>query len=64
MAVTMKAERAKALAEGQLPDELGLIPDTFIMPRGKNRPSWFKDYQGRMRLERKRLRVRLTDFWR
>ena len=60
-ALAMEKARKAALESGQLPDDVGLLPDTFIMPRGKNKPSWFSDYKGRLRMERKRLYTRIRE---
>lgn len=54
----------QAMREGQIPDDMGLLPETFVMPRGKNRPSWFSNFRGRWRLEKKRLRTRLSELGR
>ena len=60
-ALAMEKARKAALESGQLPDDVGLLPDTFIMPRGKNKPTWLSDYKGRIRMERKRLGVRVRE---
>lgn len=39
----------------KLPNDLGLFPDTFIMPTGSRLPSLFKEPRVRIRLEYKRL---------
>ena len=46
-----------------MPDDMGLLPDTFVMPFGKNRPSWLSNYMGRMKLERTRFRTRMIEIW-
>ena len=61
MVVALERAKQQALREGQIPNDLGLMQDTFVMPFGKNRPSWLKDYKDRWRLEKKRLRMRLTE---
>ncbi|KAK5133452.1 hypothetical protein LTR08_007694 [Meristemomyces frigidus] len=54
MALQVEEQRRKALREGLIPDDMGLLPGTFIMPRGKNRPSWLRDFKGRWRMEKAR----------
>lgn len=61
MAVQMANQRQQALREGQIPNDMGLLPDTFIMPRGKNRPSWFGNFKDRWLMEKRRARKRLTE---
>jgi len=61
MAVQMQQQKQKAFRDGQIPDDIGLLPDTFVMPRGKKRPSWFSNFWGRWRMETKRLRTRITE---
>ncbi|KAK3691001.1 hypothetical protein LTR37_018903 [Vermiconidia calcicola] len=62
MARVQAEEKLRMLRDEGIPeDAVGIIPGTFIMPFGKNRPSWFDNYKGRMRLERKRWRTRLTE---
>jgi len=61
MAVTMAKEKAKAFEAGQIPDDVGLMADTFVMPRGKALPGWFGNFRGRWKLERKRAWVRMWD---
>ena len=53
MAVTHKAQKDRALREGQMPDDLGLLPDTFILPQ-KATERWSS------KLRKKWLRMR---FW-
>ena len=59
--LAMEKARKAALESGQLPDDVGLLPDTFIMPRGRNKPTWFSDYKVRLRMERKRLYTRIRE---
>lgn len=61
MTVAMERAKQQALREGKVPNDIGLLPDTVIMPFGKNRPSWFSNYKDRVKLERKRLWMRLTE---
>lgn len=61
MAVAREKERAATLGRGQIPDDLGLLEGTFIMPFGKNLPSWTKEFKKRWRLERHRAKVKLTE---
>lgn len=64
MAVAMQRAKAQALRDGNIPNDVGLLPDTIIMPFGKNKPSWFSNYKDRLRLEKKRLAMRFTEFGR
>ena len=61
MKLEMEKQKEKALSSGQIPDDLGLMQETFIMPFGKNRPSWFANFRGRFRLEKKRLSTRIRE---
>ena len=49
--------QAEAQRDMDIPQDVGLIPGTFIYPRGANRPSWLED-RGRQRfaIEWERLR--------
>ncbi|KAI7094388.1 hypothetical protein KC352_g39477, partial [Hortaea werneckii] len=51
----------QAMRSGNIPDEMGLLPQTFIMPRMKNRPSWFSNFSDRKKMEWTRLRTRITE---
>lgn len=57
----MEKQKEKMLREGNLPEDMGLIPGTFIMPRSKNRPSWTSNYKDRLKLEKARATTRFTD---
>lgn len=59
--VAMERAKQQAVKDGSGTNEAGFLPETFIMPFGKNRPGWFSNYNGRMKLERKRLRARFWD---
>ncbi|QDS67745.1 hypothetical protein FKW77_006094 [Venturia effusa] len=45
----------------ELPDDMGLLPDTFIMPTGKNLPPLFAEPKFRLTLEWKRTKRRIQD---
>lgn len=45
-----------------LPDDVGLLPDTFVRPVWKNRPSILKDFKSRMRMEWLSLKLAFTNF--
>lgn len=62
MAVQRQKERAQVMSKGGIPDDIGLFDGTFIMPFGKNRPSWVSNFKARWRLERHRLRARWSDW--
>ena len=61
MGLQMDEQRKQMIAKGQIPDDMGLLPDTFLMPRGRNRPSWFSDFKARWRMEKKRWWQRAQD---
>ena len=54
MNLQMEEQRKAMMQKGLIPDDVGLLPDTFLMPRGRNRPSWFGEFKGRWRMEKKR----------
>ena len=62
MAVAREKERAATLGRGEIPDDLGLMEGTFIMPSGRNLPSWTREFKRRWGLERHRVRVKLGEF--
>ncbi|KAE9989103.1 hypothetical protein EG328_000034 [Venturia inaequalis] len=45
----------------KIPDDMGLLPDTFIMPTGKNLPSIFSEPKFRLQLAWKRTKRRFQD---
>ncbi|KAK5113155.1 hypothetical protein LTR85_010973 [Meristemomyces frigidus] len=61
LSVAVAQQQKTAIRAGQIPDDIGLLPDTFIMPRGKNKPSWFGIPGGRWRMEKKRIKVRAQE---
>ena len=61
MSVAREKEMAQVIGRGQIPDDVGLFEGTFIMPFGKNRPGWIKNFQARWRLESHRARSRFFD---
>ncbi|KAF2773816.1 hypothetical protein EJ03DRAFT_323191 [Teratosphaeria nubilosa] len=62
IAVKMKEQQKKALAGGELPDDVGLLPQTMVMPSSSKRPSWFKDGGNRWRMEKARIKTRFYEF--
>lgn len=64
IAAARKAQMQDAFRTGMIPDDMGLLPETLVMPRGKNRPSWFGNFWGRWRMEKKRFKTRLTEIGR
>lgn len=42
-------------------EEVGLLPGTFIMPFGKNLPSWSSNFKGRLLLEKKGFKARFME---
>ncbi len=61
MALLQKKQEREALGAGQLPDDMGLLTGTFIMPYGKNRPSWFTNRKARWKLEKHRWWTRMYE---
>lgn len=61
MAVAREHERRKMMAAQEIPDDIGVLPGTFVMPSGKNKPSWTKDFKNRWRLTKHWLRARMGD---
>jgi hypothetical protein len=53
----------KLMDSGEIPDDVGILPGTFIMPVGKNRPSWISNRKDRWKLERMRLWTRMSELW-
>ncbi|TID17549.1 hypothetical protein E2P81_ATG08122 [Venturia nashicola] len=45
----------------KIPDDMGLLPDTFIMPTGEKLPSLFSEPKFRLQLEWKRAKRRVQD---
>lgn len=45
-----------------VPNDLGLLPETFVMPTGNRIPSLFKEPQRRAKLEWARIRKRVSDY--
>ncbi|KAL2353825.1 hypothetical protein BJ546DRAFT_113837 [Cryomyces antarcticus] len=59
----MKEMQAKGKGQaGRLPNDIGLLPLTFITPTGHNRPSLFSDPKGLWKMESTRLKTRVRDF--
>lgn len=52
----------EAKRSGMVPEDVGLLPDTFVMPFGKNLPSWISNLRNRLFIERKRLKTRFTEW--
>ncbi|MCJ1367707.1 hypothetical protein MMC16_006841 [Acarospora aff. strigata] len=46
----------------QIPTDLGLLTDTFIMPTGANKPSIFFTPRDRFKMEWRRIKARVVDF--
>lgn len=63
MTVTRKQQEAQVISRGAIPDDVGLMDQTFIMPHGKNKPSWLKDFNMRWRLEKHRLKTRVFEIF-
>ncbi|KAK3674390.1 hypothetical protein LTR78_005859 [Recurvomyces mirabilis] len=63
MSIQLKKAREQAMRAGQIPNDLGLLPDTFIQPRGKNLPSWFTNFNGRWVMEKRKLKLRSVEFF-
>ena len=63
MSIQIKKAREQALRSGQIPNDLGLLPDTFVLPRGKNLPSWFLNFSGRWTMEKKKFKLRAVELF-
>ncbi|KAI7339142.1 hypothetical protein KC315_g1390 [Hortaea werneckii] len=61
LASSRQQQLQQAFRSGNIPDEMGLLPQTFVMPRGKNRPSWFSNFGDRKQMEWTRLKTRMTE---
>lgn len=61
--ISVQRSRAmqKAMRDGEIPEDLGVLPQTFIMPFGSKRPGWIANWKGRLRLERARWWARVQD---
>ncbi|KAI9875788.1 MAG: hypothetical protein M1830_007998 [Pleopsidium flavum] len=46
----------------EMPTDMGLLPDTFIMPTGANKPSIFSTPRDRLKMEWRRIKSRVVDF--
>lgn len=66
MSVQMKEQREKAMRSGDLPDDVGLLDDTFVMPRlgSKNLPSVIGHSKDRLRMHRRHLWLRAKEIFR
>lgn len=62
MSVAREKQRAEVIGRGLIPDDVGLLPATFIMPFGKNLPGWFGGFKGRWTLEKKRASTRMYEW--
>jgi hypothetical protein len=60
--VAVERMKKQALRTGEIPEDFGILPDTFIMPVEANRPSWLNNWKDRLKLEQARLGVRWRDF--
>ncbi|WPH00862.1 Hypothetical protein R9X50_00369300 [Acrodontium crateriforme] len=59
MAVQTKQQRERMARDGGLPDEMGLLNNTLVMPSGKKRPGLFS--KERRELEKSRLKLRFQE---
>lgn len=57
----MAQMKEKAMREGTLPDEMGLMPDTLVMPGWSRRPSWWGEFGARWFMEKQRLLTRVQE---
>jgi hypothetical protein len=58
---TMKKEQMKNIE--QMPNDVGLIPGTFIMPTGPRLPSFTSEFSARFALEKHRLWLRIKEIF-
>ena len=63
MSVARKQQQAQVLSRGAIPDDVGLMDGTFIMPSGKRLPSWSGEFKKRWRLEKHRAWQRLYELF-
>lgn len=63
MEVQMKRAQAKAMRSGEIPDDLGLLPETFVMPFGQPKPGWLNQTGERFKLETARTKQKFKDLW-
>lgn len=56
-----QSHRIAAKEFGEIPSDLGLLPNTFVMPRGQNLPSLFRAPRSRLQLELERTKRRVLD---
>jgi len=59
---SMKLQLKQQMKKGAIPNDMGLLPDTFIMPVWSKRPSLVSMLRERLQLERFRVFQRLKDF--
>lgn len=63
MNLLQQKQEREALSSGTIPDDIGLLPGTFIMPFGANRPSWTQNFGLRWRFEKTRWKTRFIEFY-
>ncbi|GAB7362852.1 hypothetical protein MBLNU230_g3155t1 [Neophaeotheca triangularis] len=61
MALAEKQQREAMMKTEGLPDDLGILPGTFIMPPWSERPGMFQNPRGRWKLEKARAKARFWD---
>ena len=49
------------MRSGDIPDDAGLLPDTFVMPPAEKLPGWLSSFKDRRKLEMARLWARYQD---
>lgn len=54
IAVMQSRQQRLALESGEMPDDIGLLPGTLVMPTGRNRPAWLGNFRDRWMLEKRR----------
>jgi hypothetical protein len=57
----MDRMRKKAMRTGEIPDDVGLLPDMFVMPPAEKVPGWLSNYKDRRKMEMARWWARYQD---
>ena len=58
----MERMKKKAMRSGDIPDDIGLLPETFVMPPAEKLPGWLSNHKDRWMMEKARMRARWADF--
>jgi hypothetical protein len=58
----MDRMKKKAMRSGDIPDDIGLLPETFVMPPADRLPGWLSNHKDRWMMEKAKMRARWADF--